>query len=154
MHDDFMIDRIPLSEIISIQANGDAWSPYKRSLLTHSPMIVSPFLGASGSGTASSDKSHNIFEIYTEPDGYNSGNTFYLQTNSEEELTDLLPKLKSRVEVAFRKTKQITVGARIHKTIKAVFTNYYFQLFIAIMIILVSLPTRHGTTRRPPPIPG
>jgi hypothetical protein len=80
-----------------------------------------------------------MFEIQTDPNGYNSGNVYYLQANSDQELADLLPKLKSMVEIAFRKTKQTTVGAKVHANIKAFFTSYYFQLFIAIMIIMVRL---------------
>jgi hypothetical protein len=139
LHDDFMIDRIPLSEIISIQANGDMWSPCKRTVPPPLQTGVSTFGGANVGGTAASDKSHTL-EINTEPGGYNSGNAYYLQTNSDEELTDLLPKFKALVEIAFRRTKQITVGARIHKAIKAIFTNYYLQVFIAAMIILVRQP--------------
>jgi hypothetical protein len=104
--------------------------------------------GASTNNFTATDRCHTIFEIHTDPGGYNSGNGYYLQANSDLEFSELLPKLKSMVEIAVRKTKQTTVGGRIHKIIRAFFTSYYFQLFIAIMIIMVR-PSSHAPPRRP-----
>ncbi len=137
MNDEFIIDRIPLSEIISIQANGETWTPDSRSAPTPPQNIVVPFFGANTSSTVVIDKAPHTFEIYTEQSGYNSGNTYYLQANSDQELANLLPRLKSMIAAAVRKTKQITIGARVHLAIKSFFGSYYFQFFIAIMIILV-----------------
>jgi hypothetical protein len=138
MNDDVMIDCIPLSEIISIQANGETWKSDPGSAPPTSQNVSIPFPGANPGPTIAAD-SHEIFEIHTEPGGYNSGNTYYLQT-TEQELADVLPKFKMNIEIAVRRTKQTTLRTCAHNIIKSIFTNYYFQLFIAVMIILVRYP--------------
>ena len=138
MNDDVMIDCIPLSEIISIQANGETWKSDPGSAPPTSQNVSIPFPGANPGPTIAAD-SHEIFEIHTEPGGYNSGNTYYLQT-TEQELADVLPKFKMNIEIAVRRTKQTTLRTCAHNIIKSIFTNYYFQLFIAFMIILVRYP--------------
>ena len=126
-----MIDCIPLAEIVSISTHNEIWNPVLRSSSNYN--AVTPVNG----GNERSQVPKSIFEIHTLPEGYNSGHTYYLQASSEEEFLEILAKLKQHVGAAVKKAKQITTGARIHMAIKYFFESFYFQFFVAVLIILV-----------------
>jgi hypothetical protein len=128
---DLMIECIPLSEITSIISHDENWAPISRSLPKHN--TITPVF----SGNERSQVPKLILEIHTLPDGYNSGHTYYLQASSDDEFRDIAAKFKHIVQAAVTKAKRLSTSARIHREVKYFFESFYFQFFVAVLIIMV-----------------
>jgi hypothetical protein len=130
MENDNIVDCIPLFEVLLIKqlgVDGGLESTLQRSK------------GSITNSQLSCDLLDRALRIDTSPDGYNSGRTYYLQLESDEECTRLATKMTAYVKDAIRRFEAKTGLERSQARARALFNSTMFQCSAAFFIITVRL---------------
>ncbi len=130
LDDDYVVDCIPLAEIIQLKKLGPE-GKYEAHLAGSESTNLSAF-DLEG---LSSDR---ILRIDTNPDGYNSGRTYYLQIDSDGEFSRLAINLTEYVKIAKKRLEAKTVLERSKKKVREVFHSSAFQCGASFCILAVS----------------
>jgi hypothetical protein len=161
------IDTIPLHEIISVTGMSD---DHRRESTMSSERVSSLHFGKRSNTTnpTSSDSNKHemgmsenhsratrlasedfqfvrehydkVFQIKTDQDGFNSGRTYYLQTNSKVERQDIIEELDHIVEKAKSKKAASSMLHGMQHKIRKIYNSYSFQMMVAFLIITVPYP--------------
>ena len=136
------IDTVPLHEILSLT------SDHRRkrlnsalSLSAGSERIMSsPKIRSSHSSLRNVLANSPLFQIKTIPDGFNSGRTYSLQCESEEQLHNIMDLLEKNIHDA---KKRVEARSRLRKSqdkVRKVYTSMLFQCGVAVLIMAVRMP--------------
>jgi hypothetical protein len=86
--------------------------------------------GSSGSGAFS-------FQIRTLTDGFNSGRTYYLHSNSAKECEEIVRNLRNLVDLARKRAENDSKFRESQKWMRSIYDSYVFQFCSSTLIILV-----------------
>ena len=114
------VDRIPLSGIEYIKANEE--------------------IGAMDIEVESSHE-HFCLQIATDPDGLNSGRSYYLRTSSKKTYDELFPILVKYTKAARKHAQASTWFQRVQVRVRKIYGRFICQSIFAMIIIGVSAAT-------------
>ena len=114
------VDRIPLSGIEYIKANEE--------------------IGAMDIEVESSHE-HFCLQIATDPDGLNSGRSYYMRTSSQKTYDDLFPTLVKYTKAARKQAQASTLFQRVQVRVRKFYARFICQAIFAMIIIGVSAAT-------------
>jgi hypothetical protein len=80
----------------------------------------------------------NAFMVTTIDGGYNSGRTYYFQTNSAESYAELTQHLISNAKEARKRAQFKTSFAKSQYRMRKLYNSLIFQYFSALLIVVVS----------------
>ena len=112
------IDRIPLAGIDYVKSNDD--------------------LGATMEAEMESSHEHFCLQVATDPEGHNSGRSYYMRTNQKDTYDDFFPALKKYAKIAKKRAQASTVFQRAQHKVRKVYTHFICQSIFALIIIGVS----------------
>ena len=128
---DTVVDSIPLAEILQIKkmgANTTNESPYHSKSLSLSHEASFKLLN------------HHFvrsIRLDTSPEGFNSGRTYYLQANTDDELELLIQKLSASVKDAIKRFEARSLLERSQKRARAIYNSRAFQYTAATFVLVV-----------------
>jgi hypothetical protein len=79
----------------------------------------------------------NAFQIRTKKDGFNAGRKYFIQANSEEELTQLVAEITHVAKVAVEREAARSKWERMQTRVQIFYNNSWFQGIAAFLIIAV-----------------
>jgi hypothetical protein len=131
--EDVVIDVIPIVEIVEVnkvseqEENGNSGSEYHiETKMPKDPHIVN----------ASAIQCR--LQIITDPDGYNSGRKYVLQTGSPEACTTLLKELTALSKIERKKAERRSKFQQTQAKVKRLFLSNAFHVLMSFMILVVS----------------
>ena len=80
------------------------------------------------------------WQIATNSEGYNSGRTYTLRTNSKSQYDDILPLMKRLVKVSKRRAQATTFFRKCQWRVRKIYAHNMCQAIVAVIIMGVSLP--------------
>ena len=113
------IDRIPLDGIDYIKASDD--------------------LGAKMDSELDLSKQHYVLQVATNPEGHNSGRTYYLRTRSKEIYDEIFPLLSNFARAARERAIASTLFRRAQLRVRNAYGHVVCQSIFALIIIGVSI---------------
>ena len=119
LHDDMIIDKIPMSEVELVREMKNVQLENKNS------------------------RGEAELMIETHPDGYNSGRIYYLQAESRSTCQNLIQTLRERCTKAREKANAQTALAQAQQYVGKIYRSKYFQNFVAVLIIAVCSQDYH-----------
>ncbi len=126
--EDEEIDRIPLAEITLIN------------------VMIDLDIGAElNDPTVLSAHGEHRIQVSTEPGGYNSGRAYYILTNSELRLDEILRDMRKGVREARKRRDNRTLFQRIQLHTRKIYESSASQALIILLIALVN--PRHSYTQ-------
>jgi hypothetical protein len=130
----YVVDCIPLAEIVQVKKMGEEGNNEAHSTRPHNLTISGTF-----NHELSSEIFHRALRIDTNPEGYNSGRTYYVQISSDHEFSRLAISLAAHIKVATKRLETRTVLERSRKKVRKVFHSSIFQCTASFFILAVSL---------------
>ena len=115
------IDRVPLTDIDYIKASDE--------------------LGAKSDSDADSLQKNFVLQVATNPEGHNSGRSYYLRTWSKEVHDDIFPLLDQLVKYARKRSDGSSQFERAQHKVRQIYGHYICQCIFALIIVGVSWPT-------------
>jgi hypothetical protein len=97
--------------------------------------------------TISSSRTAFSFQIRTLMDGFNSGRTYYLHSNSADECKMVVGILRKFVDSARKRAQKYSKFRESQKWLRSIYDSSIFQLFSSFLIVLVP-KTKHITPYR------
>ena len=113
LKDDVIMDKIPLSEVELVREMKSIQNENKTSRNAEELMIE------------------------TNPQGYNSGRTYYLQAESKARCQKLVEKIKEYSKVARERADARTTMAQAQQRVGKIYRSKHFQNIVAVLIISV-----------------
>jgi hypothetical protein len=83
-------------------------------------------------------KFRNVLQIATKNDGYNSGRIYYLSTDSQETLQELITDLTKKAKTALKQTEARTGFRKLQRRVRKRYDSTQFQGLMALLIAAVS----------------
>ena len=113
------IDRVPLADVDYIKASDEfgANTDAEMELSTH----------------------HFVLQIATNPNGHNSGRSYYLRTSTKETYDEILPLLQFSVKTASKQAQASTNFQRAQRKVRKIYGHVAIQSLFALIIIGVSV---------------
>jgi hypothetical protein len=93
---------------------------------------TSKFRASSGRGGVS-------FQIRTLVNGFNSGRTYHLHSNSVDECDEVVGNLRMLVEIAVKRAYKESKFRESQKWLRTIYESNIFQFFSSFLIVLVKL---------------
>ncbi len=115
VNDDVIMDQIPLSEITQVKE-----------------------MDAAEKGIDNMAKNENELMIETNPEGYNSGRTYYLKAESKTSCQEKIRKLKHFRAAAYERAHAQSAFRQAQLRVLKVYRSTPFQRLVAFLIISVS----------------
>ncbi len=118
-----IIDKIPLAEVLVVREmlNVDEEEDESNQSKTKKPSRMCKLM------------------IETQLDGYNSGRTYYLQAETSAACRETVEILTRSSQAAYRRLNSQTLFKKAKARVGKVFRSFYFQNFMALLIIAVSM---------------
>ena len=95
--------------------------------------------------TLSSGRAAFSFQIRTLTNGFNSGRTYYLHSNSADECKEVVGILRKIVEIARKRAEKYSKFRESQKWLRSVYDSSIFQLCSSFLIVLVHVTTTQYT---------
>ncbi len=89
-----------------------------------------------------SGRSAFSFQIRTLTDGFNSGRTYYLHSNSAEACKEVVGILRMFVEIARRRAEKYSKFRESKRWLRSIYDSNMFQLSSSFLIVLVTAITK------------
>ena len=112
------IDQIPLSEIEYVKSNHE--------------------LGATNDVELDLSHEHFTLQVATDPEGHNSGRSYYMRTTKKEIYDDFLPLLTKYTKTARKRAQASTVLQKAQRRVRKIYGHIICQSAFALIIIGVS----------------
>ncbi len=125
VNDDAVIDVIPLHEVVMIR---------DLSLFNEIADNGSEFNGTANSDEESAESNKNQFQIETSPQGYNSGRTYQIESESPQNFRILVEDLTKLSAVAREEAEAKSRFKKTQERVGKVFNSDIIQRILAIMI--------------------
>ncbi len=122
--EDIEIDHIPLEELTFVKE-------FEKAELESSLMFPS-------NDEQASEEIH-VMQFGTEPDGHNSGRSYYIRADSKATFDGLMSHVRSSAKTARKRAEAHTVIQRAQHRAKKLYDAHASQLTIILMIGLVSI---------------
>jgi hypothetical protein len=134
INDDALIDKIPLHEIVKIEAVTDLRSIADGGVADRSQKSFSVM--APNNSMRINAESFEVLRIFTLPNGHNAGREYCLRAESSQLCEELISKISDNSKAAKRAAAD-SKFARFHLKIQQMFASERFQAATAALIILV-----------------
>ena len=153
--DDDEIDFVPLAEVGSVEEmhgmedlESSQGSRRFRDMKFSQSSIISPgsavFDGnADQRAENTSQLFVNAFQIFTVPDGYNSGRSYYLQAESSDLEHNVITQLRTLAISARKKAEARSSFRKTQDRARAIYTAKPFQIVASLLIVAVSILSVH-----------
>ena len=79
-----------------------------------------------------------VLQVATNPDGHNSGRSYYLRTNSKETFEEIFPLLSNYARVARERAQASTYFRRAQLRVRSIYQHIICQSIFALIIFGVS----------------
>lgn len=112
------IDHIPFAEVLHVKE-----------------MLEAP--AEASSESEDSTKFRNVLQIATNNDGYNSGRIYYLSTDSQETLKELITDLTKKAKTARVQAEARTGFRKLQRIVRNRYDSAQFQGLMALLIAAV-----------------
>ena len=127
-----MIDSIPLVEIVQIKKMGDDVRAESAP-----QYFKKPSFSVGSTFQTSAHQFLRSMRLDTDPEGYNSGRTYYLQANTDEELERLVQNLNMWTKKAKKRFEARSVLERSQRRARMIYNSLLFQCTTALFMLLV-----------------
>ena len=117
------IDRIPLDGVDFVKAHFEAAVTDANDLRAHDRQSQDFF----------------CFQVGTSAEGYNSGRTYTLRTDSKRLYDEILPLLTKLSKKARRRAEAHTLFQKCQRKVRKIYSHNFCQSFIALIIMGVSI---------------
>jgi hypothetical protein len=89
-------------------------------------------------GWGSAGRGATSFQIRTLTDGFNSGRTYYLHSNTADECKEVFEVLRKFAEIARKRAEKYSKFRESQKWLRAVYDSNMFQLGSSLLIVMVT----------------